>query len=184
MSQLHGFWTYAEAGNGLWCWHSIFAHDKILQHNRLFFEALSKLQWTELSGAECNLPTIPPSYPDLVAPGTTTGVSAGPLPVPEDVQLLSCVLGRRQHVQVALFLTEPARVLTEAQGQDCVNIHTVTGLLAVHGFSSSSGVSVNTHHPQNNEQQVKDLRLRGATLFYSISVFLNSEDWKNPISIL
>lgn len=155
MSHLHGFWTYAEAGNGFWCWHSILIRSCNITDS--FFEALSKLRWTELSGAECNLPTVPPSYPDLVAPGTTTGVSAGPLPVPEDVQLLSCVLGRRQHVQVALFLTKPARVLKEAQGQDTgrVSMHTVTWLLAVHGFRSSSGVSVNTHHPQNNEQQVK-----------------------------
>lgn len=47
-----------------------------------------------------------------MAPGTPAGVSAGLLPVPEGVQLLARVLGGRQHVQVALLLTEPAGVLT------------------------------------------------------------------------
>lgn len=47
-----------------------------------------------------------------MAPGTAAGVPAGPLVVPEDVQLLSCVLGRRQHVQVAVLLTQPAGVLS------------------------------------------------------------------------
>lgn len=46
-----------------------------------------------------------------MAPGTAAGVPAGPLVVPEDVQLLGCVLGRRQHVQVALLLAQPAGVL-------------------------------------------------------------------------
>lgn len=50
-----------------------------------------------------------------MAPGTTAGVSAGLLPVPEGVQLLARVLGGRQHVQVALLLTEPAGVLTEGR---------------------------------------------------------------------
>lgn len=60
-----------------------------------------------------------------MAPGTPAGVSTGPLPVPEDVQLLGCVLGGRQHVQVALFLAQPAGVLAEAEEQDsgCVNMH-------------------------------------------------------------
>lgn len=58
------------------------------------------------------------SEPDLIAPGTTTGVPAGHLPVPEDEQLLCSVLGRRQHVQVALFFTEPARVLRTAEGAE------------------------------------------------------------------
>lgn len=48
-----------------------------------------------------------------VAPGTTAGISAGLLPVPEDVQLLASMLGGRQHVQVALLLAEPAGVLAE-----------------------------------------------------------------------
>lgn len=48
---------------------------------------------------------------DLVAPGTATGVATGPLPVPQNPQLLRCVLGRRQHVQVTLLLTQPARIL-------------------------------------------------------------------------
>lgn len=50
------------------------------------------------------------------APGTTAGISAGLLPRPEGVQLLASVLGGRQHVQVALLLTEPAGVLTEGDG--------------------------------------------------------------------
>lgn len=48
-----------------------------------------------------------------MAPGTPAGISAGLLPVPEGVQLPASVLGGRQHVQVALLLTEPAGVLTE-----------------------------------------------------------------------
>lgn len=56
---------------------------------------------------------VPRSPTCSVAPGTTAGVSAGLLPVPEGVQLLARVLGGRQHVQVALLLTEPAGVLTE-----------------------------------------------------------------------
>lgn len=56
-----------------------------------------------------------------MAPGATAGVPAGPLPVPEDSQLLGRVLGRRQHVQVALFLTQPAGVL---QHRGCVNAFT------------------------------------------------------------
>lgn len=48
-----------------------------------------------------------------MAPGTTAGVPTGLLPVPEGVQLLGAVLGGRQHVQVALLLTEPAGVLRE-----------------------------------------------------------------------
>lgn len=46
-----------------------------------------------------------------MAPGTAAGVAAGLLPVPQDVQLLGRVLRRRQHVQVAVLLTQPAGVL-------------------------------------------------------------------------
>lgn len=48
-----------------------------------------------------------------MAPRTAAGVPAGPLPVPEEAQLLGRVLGGRQHVQVALLLTQPAGVLQQ-----------------------------------------------------------------------
>lgn len=59
-----------------------------------------------------------------MAPGTTAGVSAGPLPVPEDVQLLGRVLRGRQHVQVTLLLAQPAGVL-EAGHAHLVMSHTL-----------------------------------------------------------
>lgn len=102
---------------------------------------------TELTASvECILPTAPPGE-CLVAPGTTAGVPTGFLPVPENAQLLGRVLGGRQHVQVALFLTQPAGVLAATKGQDsgCVNMHRLTWLLATHWLRSHSGSAVNMH---------------------------------------
>lgn len=81
-----------------------------------------------------------------MAPGTTAGVSAGPLPVPEDVQLLGCVLGRRQHVQVALLLTQPAGVLAVAKVQDSgwVNMHGLIWLWTPPDLYDQRSVKVGT----------------------------------------
>ena len=46
-----------------------------------------------------------------VAPGTATGVPTGLLPAPEVTSLLRRVLWRRQHVHIALLLTQPACIL-------------------------------------------------------------------------
>lgn len=78
--------------------------DKTLEHLSLGFEGNHRNR----SDNHVLSAYYPRGEPDSVAPGTTAGVSTGPLPVPEHVQLLGRVLGGRQHVQVALLLTQPA----------------------------------------------------------------------------